>query len=102
MLDIYDDIHDELKATKKVIEKEKDKNEALQCEIKDLQAEFEFERVDYLDSIRRLEKELAWNEEILKRVHPTLRRDCNFANLDRIRVSHSFHQPDPEGLNMNF
>ena len=61
-------------------------NESLHCEIKDLTAEFEFERVDYLDSIRKLEKELAWKDEVLRRIHPTLRRDCNFANLDKIRV----------------
>ena len=61
-------------------------NESLQSEISDLQAEFEFDRIDYLDTIRRLEQELAWKDEIVSRIHPTLRRDSNYVNLDKIRV----------------
>ena len=61
-------------------------NESLQSEISDLQAEFEFDRIDYLDTIRRLEQELAWKDEIVSRIHPTLRRDSNYFNLDKIRV----------------
>ena len=61
-------------------------NESLESEIKDLQAEFEFDRIDYLDTIRRLEQELAWKDEVISRIHPTLRRDSNYVNLDKIRV----------------
>lgn len=60
-------------------------NESLQREIIDLQSEFQFERIDYLDTIRKQEKDLALLQGLLDKVHPCLRRDCNYANMDRIR-----------------
>ena len=61
-------------------------NEALQAEIKDIQAEFEFDRIDYLDTIRKSEQDGLWKQEVISRIHPCLRRDCNYVNLDKIRV----------------
>lgn len=60
-------------------------NESLQREIIDLQSEFQFERIDYLDTIRKQEKDIALLQALLDKVHPCLRRDCNYANMDRIR-----------------
>ena len=38
--------------------------ESLQREILDLQSEFEFDRIDYLDSIRKQEQQIKWLEAV--------------------------------------
>ena len=58
-------------------------NESIQREITDLQSEFEFDRIDYLDTIRALERQQELSQALLDRIHPCLRRDCNYSNLDR-------------------
>ena len=59
-------------------------NEALQQEILDLQSEFEFDRIDYLDTIRKQEKTMSWMQSVIDRIHPCLRRDCNYMNMDKV------------------
>jgi len=61
-------------------------SESLQREILDLQSEFEFDRIDYLDTIRKQEQEMQWLQAVIDRLHPVIRRDCNYVNLERIRV----------------
>ena len=60
--------------------------EATQNEVSDLQSEFEFDRIDYLDTIRRQERQMKLLQAILDKIHPCLRRDCNYVNLDRIKA----------------
>ncbi|XP_060578330.1 kinesin-like protein KIF17 isoform X2 [Ruditapes philippinarum] len=86
MLDIYDQMGDKQKITEKRLEKEKEKTEALNREILDLQSEFEFERIDYLDTIRKQEKELSYLQKLIDVIHPCLRKDCNYSNLDKIKI----------------
>ncbi|XP_041367083.1 kinesin-like protein KIF17 [Gigantopelta aegis] len=86
MLGIYDNIHEELKAKNKLLEKEKEKVESLQRDLIDMQSEFEFDRIDYLDTIRKQEKQMKLLEAIVNRIHPCLRRDCNYYNLDKVKM----------------
>lgn len=58
---------------------------AAKLEIRDLQAEFEVERDDYLVTIRRLEREGQLLHSLLERMVPLVRRDCNYSNLDRLK-----------------
>ncbi|KAL3978619.1 hypothetical protein ACER0C_019681 [Sarotherodon galilaeus] len=58
---------------------------AAKLEIRDLQAEFEVERNDYLATIRRLEKEGQLLHSLLERMVPLVHRDCNYSNLDRLK-----------------
>ncbi|XP_052064068.1 osmotic avoidance abnormal protein 3-like isoform X4 [Mytilus californianus] len=85
MLEIYDDTQAELQAKNKVLEKEKDKIESLERDIIDIQSEFQFERIDYLDTVRKQERQLLLLEGLLEKMHPCLRRDCNYANIDRVK-----------------
>lgn len=87
MLNIYSSIEEELKVKNELLEKEKEKVHAAECEIADLNAEFEFERIDYLDTIRKQEKQLALYQQLLEKVQPVLRRDCNYYNLDKVKSS---------------
>ena len=51
---------------------------ALNIEIRDLQQEFEDDRTDYLDTIRKQDKQLILLQQILERVQPTIRKDANY------------------------
>ena len=85
MLEIYDDTQSELQAKNKILEKEKEKSESLERDIIDIQSEFQFERIDYLDTIRKQERQLLLLEGLLDKIHPCLRRDCNYANIDKVK-----------------
>ncbi|XP_071104512.1 osmotic avoidance abnormal protein 3-like isoform X1 [Haliotis cracherodii] len=87
MIAIYDDIHDEVRAKNKLLEKEKKKIEALEIEITDQRSEFEFDRIDYLDTIRKQEKQMLLMQALLERVQPCIRKDCNYSNLDRVKMT---------------
>lgn len=58
---------------------------AAETEIKDLQSEFELEKIDYLATIRRLERDYMLLQQLLDQVQPLIRRDCNYSNLDKIK-----------------
>lgn len=51
---------------------------ALDREIEDLQYEFEIERADYLETIRRQERQLKLHKQILDNVLPVLSSECNY------------------------
>ena len=53
---------------------------------KDLSAEFEMERQDYLDTIRKQQMTIKLQEQLLETIVPCLRRDCNYYNLDKVKV----------------
>ncbi|XP_071955495.1 kinesin-like protein KIF17 isoform X2 [Antedon mediterranea] len=86
MLNIYSNIEDQLRAKNEQIETMKAKLHANDCEINDLNSEFEFERIDYLDTIRKQEKQLKLFQQILEKVQPCLRRDCNYFNMDKVKA----------------
>ncbi|KAK3601966.1 hypothetical protein CHS0354_020727 [Potamilus streckersoni] len=85
MLNIYNDIQVELKAKNKLLEKEKEKTESLERDIIDIHSEFQFERIDYLDTIRKQEKEIKLLQAFIDKIHPCLRKDSNYSSLDKIR-----------------
>ncbi len=69
-----------------VIERTKAKLLSAEEDVKDLQSEFEIDRQDYLDTIRTQDKQIKLYEQLLATVVPCLRRDCNYFNIDKIRV----------------
>lgn len=60
---------------------------AAQIETEDLQGEFERDRQDYLDTIRKMEQTIQLQKQIMDKIQPCIRRDCNYYNLDKIRSS---------------
>ena len=68
--------------------------DGLQREIIDLQSEFEFDRIDYLDTIRKQERHIKLLDAIIARIQPCLRRDCNYYNLDRVRTECKWNDED--------
>lgn len=51
---------------------------ALEREVSDLQSEFQLDRADYLETIRRLEKNLKFYQQLLDKALPLLRKDGRF------------------------
>lgn len=85
VLKVYDDIQEELKAKTDLLRRYKQKVKALDREIEDLQYEFEIERADYLETIRRQERQLKLHKQILDNVLPVLSSECNYSNIERIK-----------------
>ena len=69
----------------KAIERKQAKLLSAEEELKDLNAEFEADRQDYLETIRTQDKNLKLYQQLLATVSPCLRRDCNYFNIDKIK-----------------
>ncbi|NWV42390.1 KIF17 protein, partial [Grantiella picta] len=81
LLNVYDSIQEEVRAKSKMLEK----LWAAETEIKDLQLELGLEKMDYLSTIRRQERDLMLCQQLLDQVQSLVRRDCNYSNLEKIR-----------------
>lgn len=57
----------------------------LKNEVEDLQREFEREREEYLDSIRKQERQLKLLLKLTQKIQPLIPHDCNYYNLDKIQ-----------------
>lgn len=51
-----------------------------------MQSEFQLDRADYLESIRRLEKNLKFYQQLIEKALPMLRRDGRFWDVDAIKA----------------
>jgi len=85
LVKVYDDIQTELAEKTQALKKMKQRVKGLNAEINDIQSEFEKDRQDYLDSIRKQDQQIKLLDQILEKVQPTLRKDCNYSNLEKIR-----------------
>nr|XP_057911442.1 kinesin-like protein KIF17 [Doryrhamphus excisus] len=85
LFSVYDSIQEEVHAKGQMLLKVQGKLKGAKLEIRDLQAEFEEERNDYLATIRRLEREGQLLHGLLERMTPLVRRDCNYSSLDRLK-----------------
>ena len=85
LLKVYDDIQEELKIKTDALKQSKQKVKALNAEIHDLQQEFEDDRTDYLDTIRKQDQQLKLLQQILDKIQPTIRKDCNYSNVERVK-----------------
>ncbi|XP_077007115.1 kinesin-like protein KIF17 isoform X2 [Tamandua tetradactyla] len=92
LLNVYDSIQEEVRAKSKLLEKMQKKLRAAEVEIKDLQSEFELEKIDYLATIRRQERDFLLFQQLLEQVQPLIRRDCNYSNLEKIRRESSWDE----------
>ncbi|XP_021926304.1 osmotic avoidance abnormal protein 3-like [Zootermopsis nevadensis] len=84
-LQVYDDIQQELSLKTDALRKSKLKVRALEREILDLQSEFENERTDYLETIRKQVRLQKLYQQIVEKMLPTLKKECNYSNLEKIK-----------------
>lgn len=92
MVKVYDSLQDEIKAKRDMITKLEGDVTSANAEITDLQSEFQAERSDYLETIRKLEQQLLLQNQILEKIQPTIRRDCNYYNIDRMKILSEFDE----------
>jgi len=85
LVKVYDDIQTELQEKTAALKRMKQRVRGLNSEINDLQSEFERDRTDYLDTIRKQDQQILLIDQILEKVQPTLRKDCNYSNLEKIK-----------------
>ena len=69
---------------------------AAEEEIRDLSAEFQIDRQDYLDTIRKQGRTIQLYEQLLSTIVPCIRRDCNYFNLDKIKTECSYNEDKNE------
>lgn len=74
----YTSIQQELNAKNEHLKILRQKNRALEREVSDLQVEFQLDRADYLETIRRLEKNLKFYQQIMDKALPILRKDGKY------------------------
>ncbi|VDD77694.1 unnamed protein product [Mesocestoides corti] len=98
MVGIYESIQDELRHKNKLLQREKQKTNSLEAEIEDLQREFELDREDYLESIRKQNRQISLLQAILHKIQPCIRRDSNYANLDKIKKQACFDDDTNEWI----
>ena len=77
---------DEVRVKTSHLERTQAKLRSAEEDIKDIQAEFEVDRQDYLDTIRKQERTIKLQEQLLLTVVPLLRQSCNYYNIDKIRT----------------
>ena len=85
MVKVYDNLQDEIKGKNNVINQMEGKLKSAQSEIDDLQTEFERDREDYVETIRKQDQIIKLQQQILDKIQPCLRRDCNYYNIDKVR-----------------
>ncbi|XP_063701606.1 osmotic avoidance abnormal protein 3 [Culicoides brevitarsis] len=81
----YTDIHQELQAKTEALRGQKKKVLSLEREITDLQSEFQLDRADYLETIRKLERNQRFYEQMLDKAVPLLRKDGKFWDIEAIK-----------------
>ncbi|XP_065351986.1 osmotic avoidance abnormal protein 3 [Cloeon dipterum] len=85
VLQVYDDIEQELAAKSDALRKARAKIRSFEREIKDLQREFEIERTDYLETIRRQDRNLQLLQQITAKMAPLVKPECNYSDVERVK-----------------
>jgi len=85
LLKAYGDITEELRARTLLLKRAKQRVMTLESEVNDLQSEFQSDRTDYLETIRKQDQQIKLLSQILEKIQPCMRKDCNYANIDRIK-----------------
>eukprot|EP00039_Didymoeca_costata_P005568 m.82575 g.82575 ORF g.82575 m.82575 type:complete len:1374 (+) comp12876_c0_seq2:187-4308(+) len=83
--EIYENMADEIKGTRDKLRKAKEALKAARQETIDLNVEFERERQDMLEDIRKQAQQIKYQAAVLEKIQPLVRRDCNYFNLDKIK-----------------
>ncbi|CAJ0580049.1 unnamed protein product, partial [Mesorhabditis spiculigera] len=85
LLHVYSTTQEKLDAVSSQYQKEQRKVKALESEIEDLQGEFELDRLDYLETIRKQDQQIKLFAQMLDKIHPLIKKDCNYHNLEKIK-----------------
>lgn len=81
----YGDLTEQLRVRTQLLKGSRRRMKELEAEIRDLHSEFEDERSDYLETVRRLQRTLRLHSQLLQNLQPLIRRDVNYADLGWVR-----------------
>uniref|UniRef100_A0A914M916 Kinesin-like protein n=1 Tax=Meloidogyne incognita TaxID=6306 RepID=A0A914M916_MELIC len=84
LLHVYQNTQEKLDALVKEYNKERLKVQSMEKELEDLSNEFELDRLDYLETIRRQDQQLKLFQQILENT-AAIRKESNYANLERVK-----------------
>ena len=85
MVKVYDNWQDEIKGQNNFINQIEGKLKSAQSEMDDLQTKFERDREHYVETIRKQDQVIELQQQILDKIQPCIRRDCNYYNIDKVR-----------------
>ncbi|KAI3380673.1 hypothetical protein SNEBB_004446 [Seison nebaliae] len=85
LVNVYDSIQQEAAEKTKALKRAKEKINELRIEARDLQTEFQEEREIFLSDLRESNRKVNLYQNILDRIQPLIRNDCNYSNLDKIK-----------------
>nr|CAH7747748.1 unnamed protein product [Callosobruchus chinensis] len=81
----YKDISQELSLKTDALRRYRHKVKVLEKEISDIQSEFETERQDYLEAIRKQDRQVKLFTQISEKLAGNLRKECNYSDLESIK-----------------
>ncbi|XP_018323560.1 kinesin-like protein KIF17 isoform X1 [Agrilus planipennis] len=81
----YEDISQELNVKTEALRRCRHKIKLLEKEVSDLQSEFQTEREDYLETIRRQDRSIKLLTQIAERIAGTLKETCNYRDIETIK-----------------
>ncbi|RZB39348.1 osmotic avoidance abnormal protein 3, partial [Asbolus verrucosus] len=81
----YKDISQELHLKTEALRRYRHKVKSLEKEISDIQSEFEAERQDYLETIRKQDQNLKLLSQITEKLAGNLKRECNYSDLEAVK-----------------
>merc|ERR1711881_142535 len=82
---LFENVHEDVRFQKGQVEKAKTIIKRLKDENTDIAEEFERERATLLASMREQSKQMQLLDAIIDKIQPTVKRDCNYANIDKIK-----------------
>uniref|UniRef100_A0A914EIT8 Kinesin-like protein KIF17 n=1 Tax=Acrobeloides nanus TaxID=290746 RepID=A0A914EIT8_9BILA len=87
LLQAYSSTQEKLDALVKKFNYEVQKVRSLESEIQDITAEFELDRLDYLETIRKQDQQLKLCQQILEKIQPAIKKDSNYYDIEKIKKS---------------
>uniref|UniRef100_A0A0N5BCT8 Kinesin-like protein n=1 Tax=Strongyloides papillosus TaxID=174720 RepID=A0A0N5BCT8_STREA len=85
LLHVYNNTHEKLEALTKQYKQQCQKMKMYEKEIKDIQSEFEIDRLDYLDTIRKQNRQLKLLNQIIDKAQNYFKKDPLLCNLEKLK-----------------
>lgn len=93
---LFENVHEDVRFQKGQVDRAKDIIGKLRTELKEANDVFTLEKLRLEDQIFQKEKESKLLEGIIDKIQPTVKRDCNYYNVDRIKKQAVWNEEEGE------
>jgi len=93
---LFENVHEDVRFQKGQVDRAKDIIGKLRTELKEADEGFRLEKLKLEDQIFQKEKESKLLEGIIDKIQPTVKRDCNYYNVDRIKKQAVWNEEENE------